>query len=50
MTLLKSLERLKAGYKALDFSLKGIDEKTYSLDDFKDAKALLIIFICNHCP
>jgi len=45
MTLLKSLEKLKTGDKAPGFNLKGIDGKTYSLVDFKDAKALLIIFI-----
>ncbi len=50
MTLLKSLEKLKTGDKAPDFTLKGTDEKNYSLNDFKDAKALLIIFMCNHCP
>ena len=50
MVLLKSLEKLKTGDKAPDFNLKGIDGKTYSLADFKDAKALLIIFMCNHCP
>ena len=50
MVLLKSLERLKIGDKAPDFKLKGIDGKTYSLNNFKDAKALLIIFMCNHCP
>lgn len=32
------------------FSLPGIDGKTYSQDNFKDAKALCIIFTCNHCP
>lgn len=35
---------------APDFSLKGVDEKTYSLASFKDAKALVAIFSCNHCP
>jgi len=50
MTLLKSLEKLKTGDKAPDFNLKGIDDKNYSLNDFRDAKALLIIFMCNHCP
>jgi peroxiredoxin len=29
--------------------LKGIDGKVYSLKDF-NAKALLVVFICNHCP
>ena len=50
MVLLKSLEKLKTGDKAPDFNLKGVDGKTYSLNEFKDAKALLIIFMCNHCP
>jgi len=50
MVLLKSLEKLKTGYRAPDFSLKGIDGKTYSLNYFKNAKALLVIFMCNHCP
>lgn len=35
---------------AADFKLKGTDGKTYSLDSFKDAKALVVIFSCNHCP
>src|SRR3989338_9606994 len=50
MVLLKSLEKLKTGHKAPDFNLKGIDGKTYSLGNFKNAKALLIVFMCNHCP
>jgi len=50
MVLLKSLEKLKTGDKAPDFALKGTDGKTYSLSNFKNAKALLIIFMCNHCP
>jgi len=50
MVLLKSLERLKIGDKAPNFNLKGVDGKTHSLDDFNDAKALLVIFMCNHCP
>jgi len=38
------------GNPAPDFSLPGVDGKTYSLSDFKDTKALVIIFMCNHCP
>src|SRR5258706_7821453 len=30
--------------------LKGVDDKTYSLNDFADAKILVILFTCNHCP
>lgn len=33
-----------------DFRLPATDGKTYSLNDFKGTDALLIMFICNHCP
>jgi peroxiredoxin len=32
------------------FSLMGVDDKTYSLNDFSDKKILVVIFSCNHCP
>jgi peroxiredoxin len=38
------------GSKAPPFSLLGTDGKTYSLDSFQDQKALLVVFMCNHCP
>jgi peroxiredoxin len=38
------------GWKAVDFSLKGVDGKTYALDDVRGEKGTLIVFICNHCP
>src|SRR5258707_3311662 len=41
---------LKIGAKAPDFNLPGVDGKTYSLKDFADAKILVVIFTCNHCP
>ena len=41
---------LTIGSQAPDFSLKGIDGKTYTLQDFKDAKVLAVVFMCNHCP
>jgi len=41
---------LKLGSHAPDFSLPDTEGRTVSLDDFKDAKALLVMFICNHCP
>jgi peroxiredoxin len=41
---------LKIGSTAPDFSLLGIDDKKYSLASFKDKKALIVIFSCNHCP
>ena len=33
-----------------DFSLLSVDDKQYSLGDFASSKALLVAFICNHCP
>src|SRR5579862_92166 len=41
---------LPIGASAPDFSLPGIDGKTYTLSSFKDARILIIIFTCNHCP
>jgi glutathione peroxidase-family protein len=41
---------LKIGSSAPDYNLIGIDDKEYSLNSFKDKKALIIIFSCNHCP
>jgi peroxiredoxin len=41
---------LAIGAKAPDFKLTGIDGKIYTLQSFKDAKILVIAFICNHCP
>jgi thiol-disulfide isomerase/thioredoxin len=41
---------LPIGSKAPDFSLKGVDGKTYSLASFSKYKILVIIFTCNHCP
>ncbi|MEX1039915.1 MAG: thioredoxin family protein [Pirellulaceae bacterium] len=41
---------LPLGTQAPDFSLLSVDAKTYSLADFKGAKALVVMFICNHCP
>ena len=38
------------GAKAKDFSLKGVDGKTYTLKDVADKKGTLVMFICNHCP
>lgn len=38
------------GAAAREFSLKGIDGKTYTLKDVSGKKGTLIMFICNHCP
>lgn len=41
---------LPLGTEAPDFSLINVDGRTVSRDDFRGAKALLVMFICNHCP
>jgi len=41
---------LPLGTKAPDFNLVNVDGRTVSLADQKNAKALLVIFMCNHCP
>jgi peroxiredoxin len=33
-----------------DFTLPGVDGKTYSRDDVMGPNGLLVIFMCNHCP
>ncbi len=38
------------GKSCPDFNLPGVDGKNYSLKDFTGAPALLVMFICNHCP
>lgn len=38
------------GMKAPYFRLADPSAKLVSIDDFKDAPALLVAFICNHCP
>ncbi len=41
---------LPIGAAAPDFSLPGVDGKTYSLKSFTKSKFLVVIFTCNHCP
>lgn len=38
------------GWKAVDFRLKGIDERVYVLGDVRRSNGTLVMFICNHCP
>lgn len=41
---------LELGTLAPPFSLPDTQDRTVSLEDFKDARALLVVFMCNHCP
>ncbi len=43
-------EMVPLGKSAPNFKLTGIDDKTYSLDNFKGKPALVVMFICRHCP
>jgi peroxiredoxin len=41
---------LPLGTKAPAFDLIGVDGRRATIDDFQGARALLIVFLCNHCP
>ncbi|HTQ98337.1 MAG TPA: thioredoxin family protein [Candidatus Acidoferrum sp.] len=41
---------LPLGTLAPDFALPGVDGNIHRLQDFSSASALLVMFICNHCP
>jgi len=46
----ESVQELAIGDPAPPFSLDGADGERYSLEDFVENDALLIVFTCNHCP
>jgi peroxiredoxin len=41
---------LQIGDPAPDFTLPGVDSRTYALQTFADKLVLVVIFSCNHCP
>jgi peroxiredoxin len=41
---------LPLGTTAPDFNLPDTNGKLVALADFKNAPALVVVFICNHCP
>jgi peroxiredoxin len=45
-----SSKYMALGTKAFGFCLPDIHNELVSLSDFKTFKALLIVFMCNHCP
>ena len=49
MAKMESVISLKTGDNAPEFTLKGVDDKMHSLNDYSK-KGLLVIFMCNHCP
>ena len=50
MALTYSANLLPPGTPAPPFELPGVDGRTWSLDDFSEAKLLVVVFTCNHCP
>jgi peroxiredoxin len=44
------LRTLPVGAAAPDFNLPGVDGRTHALKDFDDARILVVVFTCNHCP
>ena len=38
------------GAAAPPFSLPGVDGRTWTLEDCRGPRGLLVMFICNHCP
>ncbi|MCF7845647.1 MAG: thioredoxin family protein [Candidatus Peribacteraceae bacterium] len=49
MILTESVKGLE-NTQAPNFDLPATDGKNYSLESFQEAKVLVIIFMCNHCP
>lgn len=41
---------LAIGAAAPDFMLPATDGKSYSLSSFRNARVLVVVFTCNHCP
>ncbi len=41
---------LPLGSPCPDFRLPAVDGTTVARDDLRDAAALVVMFICNHCP
>ncbi len=46
----ESIPTLVLGAAAPDFNLPGVDGRNWALKDFAPAKALVVLFTCNHCP
>jgi len=50
MVLTPSTMRLPLGFEAPDFSLPSPSGKMHCLANFEERRALLVAFLCNHCP
>ncbi len=38
------------GKSVVDFTLPGVDDREWTLNECRGEKGLLVMFICNHCP
>jgi peroxiredoxin len=47
---MKNTFTLELGSAPPPFKLPATDGKVYSVEDFADAKVLVVFFTCNHCP
>jgi peroxiredoxin len=51
MSSLSHASELKIGDAAPNWTgITGVDDKTHNLSDYKDAKLVIVVFTCNHCP
>jgi peroxiredoxin len=48
--MLDDFPTLPLGSSAPEFNLPGVDGRNWTLNDFADAKILVVVFTCNHCP
>jgi len=46
----KEVKRLDIGSPCPPLKLPGVDDKVHELSEFADAKLLVVVFTCNHCP
>jgi peroxiredoxin len=46
----QEIKTLEIGAQAPDFALPGVDGKVHRLAEYGQAKVLVIVFTCNHCP
>ncbi len=49
MALLES-QAIAIGSTCPDFDLPSVDGRRFRRDDFREKKALVVMFICRHCP
>ena len=49
MVLTESCD-LPLGTPCPGFQLPSVDGRMFALEDFRDAKVLVVLFICSHCP